>query len=148
MRKKKITIKLLSFFLCLLLVLGLTGGVSLAGGNAEPIAPTEDQEGVIGEAADFLEEMGMEDMADNVRTWLDDNKIKIDRDMGANGATNRQGEITIRGSFVAPLPDDELLRFILISDLASLLLHEKTHAHPKTMVSYRTGGGERLVGWL
>ncbi len=96
---------------------------------ADVSQPTQKQKSVIGEAADFLEDMDMGDMADNVRTWLNDGKIKIDPDLRANGVTNRKGEITIKGKFVTPLPENELQKFKRVVNLAHLLLHEKVHAH-------------------
>ncbi|MBN1624199.1 MAG: S-layer homology domain-containing protein [Clostridia bacterium] len=128
-KKKRIGIRIVSIGLVLIFMLAFSGITGLAGEDQPPVAPTEAQEEVINEAADFLEEMDMEDMAENVRQWLEDDKIKIDPDMSANGSTTRTGLIRLRRNFVAPLPKDELERFKRVADLAQLLLHEKTHAH-------------------
>jgi len=118
-----------AFLLTLVMVLTLTGITGFAGADQPPVDPTEAQEEVIGDAADFLEDMGMEAMAANVRQWLENDKIKIDPDMSANGSCNRSGVIRIRRNFVTPLPEDELEKFKRVAGLAQLLLHEKTHAH-------------------
>ena len=59
-----------AFLLTLVMVLALTGITGFAGADQPPVAPTEAQEELIEAAADFLEEMDMDDMADNVREWL------------------------------------------------------------------------------
>lgn len=128
-RKRKIGIRLITFALVLVFVLAFSGITGLAGTDQPPVAPTTAQQAVINEAADFLEDMGMDDMAENVRTWLEDEKIKVDPDMSGNGSTGRTGVINIRRNFVTPLPEDELEKFKRVADLAQLLLHEKTHAH-------------------
>lgn len=121
----KVSALILSFaMLCMMLP-----SSNVIAADKPPVAPTTAQENVIKAAADFLEAMDMKDMADNVRKWLTDKKIEIDPDTKYNGSTNRKGEIDIKGSFVAPLPTDELAKFKRIADLAQLLIHEKTHAH-------------------
>ena len=128
-RRRGPGIRLIAFGLVLVFMLAFSGITGIAGEDQPPVAPTEEQEEVINEAADFLEDMDMEDMAENVRQWLEDDKIKVDPDMSANGSTTRTGEIRLRRNFVSPLPEDELAKFKRIADLAQLLLHEKTHAH-------------------
>ncbi len=97
--------------------------------NKPSVAPTTAQENVMKEAADFLEAMGMKDMADNVRKWLTDKKIEVDPDMRAFGEADRKGRIYIRENLVSPLPSDEVAKFKRLAELAAILLHEKTHAH-------------------
>ncbi len=128
-RKKTIGIKMIAFGLVLIFMMAFSGITGIAGENQPPAAPTEEQEEVINEAADFLEDMDMNDMAENVRQWLEDEKIKIDPDMSANGSTTRTGEIRLRRNFVSPLPENEMEKFKRVTALAWLLLHEKIHAH-------------------
>lgn len=129
MKKSKITIKVISILICLLFVFSINSSSIMADGEVVPEQPTEEQEQVIEAAADFLDDMGMGDMADNVRSWLENNKILIDVNLRANGTTNRQGIINLNSLFVQDLSDDEIGRFRQIANLAMLLLHEKTHAH-------------------
>lgn len=128
-RKNKKLKKILALILSTALMFSLIPSFTVFGANIPPAAPNTKQEDVIKAAADFLEDMDMKDMGDNVKEWLTDNKIEIDPDMRANGTANRKGEITIKGSFVEPLPEGKLEKFKRLAALAALLIHEKTHAH-------------------
>ncbi len=117
---------------------------------AEESDLTTAQENVIEEAANFLEDMGMEDMADNIRLWLDDDKINIDSDMSANGTCDREGNITLKSFYVNPLSSDPLKRFKQLVALGTLLIHEKTHAHQAPeggALAYEVEPGDWLAGY-
>ncbi|MDP2949939.1 MAG: copper amine oxidase N-terminal domain-containing protein, partial [Chloroflexota bacterium] len=109
-----------------LLVAVLPGGAAAA-----PLSPAQ---GVrIERAIQFLKDMGDKDWADNVQSWLDGAKIEADEDLGDDATTDRQATIVILAKLLAPLTDDELAdpvqAFQKDSWLATLLVHEKTHAH-------------------
>ncbi len=127
--KKKLSLRVAAISVACIFIMCLMPVNNTIAADKPAAAPTVAQGNIIREAADFLTSMGMNDMADNVRTWLSNNKIKIDPDMKANGATYMNGVIHIRGNFVTPLPAGDVEKFIRLANLAQLLLHEKTHAH-------------------
>lgn len=98
---------------------------------ADSTLPSTNQKEVIEKAASFLEDMGDTSMAENIRKWVKADKIKINSDYpkGKNGTTNRKGIIQINDDFTKDLPENDLEKFKRLVNLASLLLHEKTHAH-------------------
>ena len=128
-KNTKILIKIGALIISFVMLFTMLPNNMASAADKPAVAPTTAQKTVIKKAATFLEDMGMKPMADNVRKWLKDGKIKVDPDMSANGTTNSKGEITLKGSFVAPLPTGDLAKFKRVADLAQLLLHEKTHAH-------------------
>ncbi|HKL40988.1 MAG TPA: S-layer homology domain-containing protein [Clostridia bacterium] len=93
--------------------------------------PSTSEKAVIEKAAKMLEDMGNKSMAENIRTWVKGNKIKINDELAKSkyGNSNRKGIITLNDDLVQSLPSDDLKAFKRIAILASTLLHEKTHAH-------------------
>ena len=118
--------------LILLLIFVLSLALLMSGfafGVAEN--PSEDEKKIIEKSAKFLENVGNKSMAENIRTWIKNKKIKIDDELSekTNGTTNKKSIIKLNDNFVKSLPKNELESFKRIASLASLLLHEKTHAH-------------------
>lgn len=75
--------------LALILILLLIVSIGSVAFTARRL-PSSSEKAVIEKAAKMLEDMGNKSMAENIRTWMKNNKIKVDDELPStiNGKTN------------------------------------------------------------
>lgn len=98
-------------------------------------------------AIEFLKEMGDTEEARNVEEWLKKGWISSGS-ISTNGVTNISGEITVNTNYMDPGSAQDkdgnhtsigksgmkdIVKFDFIAELASILVHEKVHAHQSTI---------------
>ncbi len=140
----------MAFVLVAALVLPLA--LQLTGGYAAPPRDGVAKEGTpayenVQSAIEFLKQMGDTEEAKNVEEWLKKGSISSG-DIGSNGETDMSGDITVGSGFIDPGSSqdkdgnhtsigksgmNDLTKFDFISELASILVHEKVHAHQSTV---------------